>query len=95
MIHRLLSTYNPEVAKELPVGAGHFYGAYRNGWQRTAIKDPLKGPAQSTRSLSPNCRSDALVIFGGPIGSNVDLLVAPKDGGAARSMPIQLKELLP
>jgi hypothetical protein len=42
--------------------------------------------------LSP---SDALVIVGGPIASNVDLLTAPKDGDAARSIPIQLKELLP
>jgi hypothetical protein len=48
--------------------------------------------SQPVSELSP---SDALVIFGGPIGSNVDLLVTPKDGGAARSMPIRLKEMLP
>jgi C-terminal processing protease CtpA/Prc len=48
--------------------------------------------SKSVSQLSP---SDALVIFGGPIGSNVDLLVTPKDGGAARSMHIQLEELLP
>ena len=48
--------------------------------------------SQPVSQLSP---SDALVIFGGPIGSNVDLLVTPKDSGAARSVPIQLKELLP
>jgi C-terminal processing protease CtpA/Prc len=48
--------------------------------------------SQPVSQLSP---SDALVIFGGPVGSNVDLLVTPKGGDAARSMPIQLKELLP
>ena len=48
--------------------------------------------SQPVSQLSP---SDALVIFGGPIGSNVDLMVTPKDGDAAQSMPIQLKELLP
>jgi hypothetical protein len=48
--------------------------------------------SQPVSKLSP---SDALVIFGGPIGSNVDLLVTPKDGGDARSVQLQLKELLP
>jgi hypothetical protein len=48
--------------------------------------------SQPVSQLSP---SDALVIFAGPIGSNVDLLVTPKDAGTARSMHIQLKELLP
>jgi C-terminal processing protease CtpA/Prc len=48
--------------------------------------------SQPVSQLSP---SDALVIFGGPIGSKVDLLVTPKDRGAARSMHIQLEELLP
>jgi hypothetical protein len=47
--------------------------------------------SQPASQLSP---SDALVIFGGPIGSNVDLLVTPKDGGAARSMQIRLEELI-
>ena len=48
--------------------------------------------SQPVSQLAP---SDALVIFAGPIGSNIDLLVTPKDGGAARLMPIQLEELLP
>jgi hypothetical protein len=48
--------------------------------------------SQPVSQLAP---SDALVIFGGPIGSDVDLMVTPKDGGATRSMHIQLKELLP
>ena len=48
--------------------------------------------SQPVSQLSP---SDALVIFGGPIGSNVDLQVTPKDGGDARSVQLQLKELLP
>jgi hypothetical protein len=48
--------------------------------------------SQPVSQLSP---SDALVIFSGPIGSNVDLLVTPKAGGAARLMKIQLEELLP
>jgi hypothetical protein len=48
--------------------------------------------SQPVSQLSP---SDALVIFGGPIGSNVDLLITPKNGGDARSVQLQLKELLP
>ena len=48
--------------------------------------------SQPVSQLSP---SDALVIFGGPIGSNVDLQVTSKDGGDARSVQLQLKELLP
>jgi membrane-associated protease RseP (regulator of RpoE activity) len=48
--------------------------------------------SQPVSQLAP---SDALVIFSGPIGSNVDLLVTPKDGGAARPVHIQLQELLP
>ncbi|HEY6620223.1 MAG TPA: PDZ domain-containing protein [Steroidobacteraceae bacterium] len=48
--------------------------------------------SQPVSQLAP---SDALVIFSGPIGSDVDLLVTPKDGGAARLMHIQLTELLP
>jgi hypothetical protein len=48
--------------------------------------------SQPVSQLSP---SDALVIFGGPIGSNVDLRVTPRDGGDARSVQLQLKELLP
>ena len=48
--------------------------------------------SQPASQMAP---SDALVIFAGPIGSNVDLLVTPKDGGAARRVDFQLKELLP
>jgi hypothetical protein len=48
--------------------------------------------SQPVSQLSP---SDALVIFGGPVGSNVDLQVTPKDGVDARSVQLQLKELLP
>jgi hypothetical protein len=48
--------------------------------------------SQPASQLAP---SDALVIFAGPIGSNVDLFVTPKDGGAARLVNFRLKELLP
>ena len=48
--------------------------------------------SQPVSQLAP---SDALVIFAGPIGSKVDLLVTPKDSGAPRSIEIQLEELLP
>jgi hypothetical protein len=48
--------------------------------------------SQPVFQLSP---SDALVIFSGPVGSNVDLLITSKDGGGVRSMNIQLKEFVP
>ena len=48
--------------------------------------------SQPVSQLAP---SDALVIFAGPIGSKVDLLVTPKDSGAPRSIEIQLDELRP
>lgn len=48
--------------------------------------------SQPVSQLEP---SDALVIFAGPIGSNVDLRLTPKDGGAARLVHIQPEELLP
>ena len=63
-----------------------------------AIAGLKVGDKIASINLQPASRlapSDALVIFAGPIGSNVDLLVTPKDGGAARSIHIQLKELLP
>jgi PDZ domain len=48
--------------------------------------------SQSVSQLAP---SDALVIFAGAVGSNVDLQVKPKDGGDVRSVRFQLQELLP
>jgi PDZ domain len=48
--------------------------------------------SQPVSELAP---SDALVIFSGPVGSNIDLQVKPKDGGDVRSIRFQLKELLP
>jgi membrane-associated protease RseP (regulator of RpoE activity) len=48
--------------------------------------------SQPVSQLAP---SDALVIFSGPVGSNIDLQVKPKDGGEIRSVRFQLKELLP
>jgi Aspartyl protease/PDZ domain len=48
--------------------------------------------AQPVSQLAP---TDALVIFSGPVGSNIDLQVKPKDGGDVRSVRFQLKELLP
>jgi hypothetical protein len=48
--------------------------------------------AQPVSQLAP---SDALVIFAGAVGSNVDLQVKPKDGGEVRSVRFQLQELLP
>jgi C-terminal processing protease CtpA/Prc len=48
--------------------------------------------SQSVAQLAP---SDALVIFAGAVGSNVDLQVKPKDGGEVRSVRFQLQELLP
>jgi hypothetical protein len=48
--------------------------------------------SQPVSQLAP---SDALVIFGGPIGSNVDLQIMPEDDGEVRSVRFQLKELLP
>jgi C-terminal processing protease CtpA/Prc len=48
--------------------------------------------SQPVSQLAP---SDALVIFGGPIGSSVDLQIKPEDGGDVRSVRFQLKELLP
>jgi hypothetical protein len=48
--------------------------------------------AQPVSQLAP---SDALVIFSGPVGSNIDLQVKPKDDGEIQSVRFQLKELLP
>ena len=48
--------------------------------------------SQPVSQLAP---SDALVIFSGPVGSNIDLQVKPKDDGEIRSVRFQLKELLP
>jgi hypothetical protein len=47
---------------------------------------------QPVSQLAP---SDALVIFSGPVGSNIDLQVKPKDDGEIRSVRCQLKEMLP
>lgn len=59
------------------------------------LKTGDKISAINSQPASQMAPSDALVIFAGPIGSNVDLLVTPKDGGAARRVDFQLKELLP
>jgi hypothetical protein len=48
--------------------------------------------SQPVSQLAP---SDALVIFGGPIGSKIDLQVKPKDSSDARSVDFELKEMLP
>lgn len=45
--------------------------------------------------MSQLAPSDVLVIFSGPVGSNMDLQVEPKDGGDVRSVRFQLQELLP
>ena len=51
--------------------------------------------AIDSRPASQLAVSDAGLIFAGPVGSEVELLVAPKEGGDTQSRRIQLRELLP
>jgi C-terminal processing protease CtpA/Prc len=74
-----------EITIVAPNSAGAIAGL-KSGDRITSIN------LQPVSQLSP---SDALVIFSGPIGSNIDLQVKPKDGGDARSVQLQLNELLP
>jgi C-terminal processing protease CtpA/Prc len=39
-------------------------------------------------------RTDVLVTFAGPAGSDVDVLVVPKEGGKAQSQRLRLKEMI-
>jgi hypothetical protein len=39
-------------------------------------------------------RTDALVTFAGPVGSDVEVLVVPKEGGKAQSKQLRLKEMI-
>ena len=48
--------------------------------------------SQPVSQLAP---TDALIIFSGPVGSNIDMQVEPKDGGDVQSVRFQLQELLP
>jgi hypothetical protein len=50
--------------------------------------------AIDTRPASQLSVSDAGLIFAGPVGADVELLVAPKEGGDRQPRHIQLKELL-
>ena len=51
--------------------------------------------AVGSRPASQLAVSDAALIFGGPVGSDVELLVAPKEGGDRQPRHVQLQELLP
>jgi membrane-associated protease RseP (regulator of RpoE activity) len=51
--------------------------------------------AINSRPAAQLAVSDAAVIFGGPLGTDVEFVVAQIDDGETRPIHIQLKELLP